>query len=242
MNVIVIIILIILLIILIGYLNYNDKNQTYSLQVKGRNPPPVECEPNSIQNLCCTLYNYNPDNQSNINTQTAVYCPSTQNFRSFYNTACIAPNQICPYIDLTSPTCPLYTPTPKDSCYIYTIMVDNTNDVSKFYITFNQSSNSLYLSKIPSTQFNFAGSLSTTINSTQYNLNIDNKSNITLEQGIIGQLFKYNCGILFTIPQNLMLSISNQITSDNLINLTAKSYDPNNLNNNEIMFYFQLIQ
>lgn len=231
------------------YLILNKRDADNMQLFRSKNPPPEECEPNQYQDLCCTLYNYDPINQANINTQQAVYCENKKSFVSTTSTGCFNQNPLCPIVSLNSQNCPLYTPTSEDSCFIYTIMVDNTNEVNKFYITYLSdqessvslnapSAGSIILSKNRSTIFNFSAGLFTTINNSTFYIMINNEGQISIEPGIISQKFFYNCGILYN-SLNQMISISNQISDDNTINLMGKTYDPNNLNNS-FMFYFEM--
>lgn len=221
-----------------------NKRDTENIQLfRSKNPPPEECEPNQYQDLCCTLYNYDPINQGNINTQQAVYCDNKKSFVLTTSIGCFNQNSLCPDLSLNVQNCPLYTPTSGNSCFIYTIMVDNTNEVNKFYITYlsdqeRSSADSIVLSKNRSTIFNFSSGLFTTINNSTFYIMINNEGQISLEPGIISQKFFYNCGILYN-SINQMISISNQISDDNTINLMGKPYDPNNLNNS-FMFYFEI--
>lgn len=236
-----ILIIILVLIILIVLFLFIHSNSAPTISVQGRNPPPKECEPNQFMNLCCTLYNFDPINIGTQNTQQAVYCPNTNTIKMAFASECSSLNPLCPVLNEGSQTCPLFTPSADQKVYIYTIMVDNQNDVSKFYLTFDSNSNSVYLSNTKSTIFNYNSSISTKISNTNYYLVIDSTTGIvSLNAGLFGQIFNYNCGVLYTSPGNKMLTMNDSISSDNKINLGSLPYDPNNLNN-PISFYFELI-
>jgi hypothetical protein len=239
MNTFIIFLFLLLLIFAIYILSLYNKPQ---IVLEGRRLPPEECEPNQNQNLCCTLFNYDPDNQQNIVTQQAVYCPARNGIVLTNQSGCFDQNPLCPSIDLdNATTCPLFVPTTNNQVYIYILIIDNTNNVRKFYLTYDENSNSIFMSPSRSTPITFNGSiLFQDSKGERVGIVIDSNNKLIPAKNQIGyEGFTYNCGVFVSLS-NKMISISNQLSNDNKINLIVNNYDPNTLiSNNQIMFYFE---
>ena len=157
-------------------------------------------------------------------------------------------NNICPSINLNSQTCPLSIPSFGS---IYSILVDENNNVVKYYLNFNTSNETISLSNIPSsyTILDLSNNdFILTFNSDSKRYNIGTTNNTPPQFKVLGLgngIFNYNCGIIsFVDTQNqiwkLAIDISSNISSMNYIFLKdVPNTNPESLCENSFMWYFE---